>query len=243
MSINLRFPNITGGTLTEQLEQTKSYLHQMVEQLNWALKAIESGNAGPANQATASAAKATDDAKDPANTFTSIKALIIKSADIVNAYYEEINDRLAKEYVAQSEFGTFTEQATQDIQTNADGIEQLLTNIQSIETEIEGIDKVIEANAWINAGLLDYDDSGVPIFGIEVGQRTDVDGQEVFDKYARFTANRLSFYDQNGQEVAYISDYKLYITNVEVTGSFALGGFVDTVLPGSGIVTIWVGGV
>jgi hypothetical protein len=42
--------------------------------------------------------------------------------------------------------------------------------------------------------------------------------------------------------VAYISDKKLYITNVEVTGSFSLGGFVDTVLPDRSVVTRWVEG-
>ena len=44
MSTNIRFPNITGKTEAEQLVQVKSYLHQLVEQLNWALSTIESGN-------------------------------------------------------------------------------------------------------------------------------------------------------------------------------------------------------
>ena len=36
MSMNFRYPNITGRTEREQLDQMKSYLHQMVEQLNYA---------------------------------------------------------------------------------------------------------------------------------------------------------------------------------------------------------------
>lgn len=40
--INLRFPNINGATEAEQLKQIKSYLHQLVQELNWALSVLES---------------------------------------------------------------------------------------------------------------------------------------------------------------------------------------------------------
>ena len=62
---------------------------------------------------------------------------------------------------------------------------------------------------------------------------------EVFNKYARFTAGRLSFYDKNDIEVAYISDYKLYITNAEIKGTLKLGAFlIDT---SKGFRLKWVG--
>ena len=79
----------------------------------------------------------------------------------------------------------------------------------------------------------------IPVYGIEVGQRNTVNGVEVFNKFARFTADRLSFYDQSGEEVAYISDFKLYITNAEVTGTLKLGGFlIDT---SKGFTLKWAG--
>ena len=37
MSINIRYPNITATSEKEQLAQVKSYLHQLVDQLNYAL--------------------------------------------------------------------------------------------------------------------------------------------------------------------------------------------------------------
>lgn len=43
MSINIRYPNITGATDKEQLSQVKSYLHQLVDQLNYALPTIGTG--------------------------------------------------------------------------------------------------------------------------------------------------------------------------------------------------------
>lgn len=45
MSINIRFPNITANTEKEQIAQIKSYLHQLVEQLNYALPNLGAGGA------------------------------------------------------------------------------------------------------------------------------------------------------------------------------------------------------
>lgn len=41
---NIRYPNITGKTEAEQLAQMKSYLIQLVDQLNWALSVLEKDN-------------------------------------------------------------------------------------------------------------------------------------------------------------------------------------------------------
>lgn len=38
---NLRLPNITASSQTEQLQQIKSYLYQLVQELNWALSTLE----------------------------------------------------------------------------------------------------------------------------------------------------------------------------------------------------------
>lgn len=44
MSVNIRYPNITGRTEKEQITQIKSYLHQLVEHLNIALPNLGSGS-------------------------------------------------------------------------------------------------------------------------------------------------------------------------------------------------------
>lgn len=98
MSINIRFPNITGHSEAEQLVQIKSYLHQLAEQLNWALTAIESGGSG------GTSGVATSQVEISAETFYELKAMIIKSTDTVNAYYEKINKKLEGQYVEQEEF-------------------------------------------------------------------------------------------------------------------------------------------
>lgn len=264
MAFNLRLPHITEGTDREMLMQLKTYMYQMAEQLQWALNSLDTSGSQSAASTTKSQISVKPISEDNAHSsFNAIKSLIIKSADIVNAYYEEINKRLKSEYVAQSDFGSYTEEMEQMITGNSSAIEQAFANIQTIDSDVQGVFKtlsdnikraetelaegmdgvsaelgekietitknlaaILTVNAYIKSGLLYYNDDGLPVYGVEVGQTNNVNGEEVFRKFARFTANRLSFYDQNDMEVAYISDYKLYITSVEILYSLVGGGFM-----------------
>ena len=239
MGIELRLPKITGND-REQLAQIRSYLYQLTEQLQWALnnvstsptnyvvQQVHNGGSTPMQVATMSLETGGD--FDAEVAFDALKPLIIKSADIVQAYYDEINSRLSSLYVAESDFGTFIEENEQDIIQSSTDIEQIFTNIQKILTDIENLNFTLgEVNAHIKSGILYYDDDGLPVYGLEIGQENTIDGVKVFNKFARFISDRLSFYDQNGTEVAYVSDYKLYITNAEITGILKLGAFqIDT---------------
>ena len=275
MGVDIRRPNITATTEKEQLVQIKSYLIQLAEQLEWALKNADTSNNTVVVTPTAKSLQPGMSAASAEATFGSIKALIIKSADIVNAYYEEISKKLEGQYVAQSDFGIFEEQTSQDVYENSTNITRAFSNVQQIKTgvdsslatlteEINEVDSkvadvesnlstdiktlndtvktintsIADIEANIKTGLLDEKD-GLPIYGVEIRQKNIVNGVEVYNKFARFTAGRLSFYDQNGFEVAYISDYKLYITHAEVTGTLKLGGYsVDTT---NGLTFKWVG--
>ena len=238
--INIRLPNITANTEQGQLLQVKSYLHQLVQELNWALTSIESGNS---TNAVAKQASSVGVSKQEMTTsYNELRSLIIKSAETVKAYSEAAEERYKSLYVAQSDFGTYTEAAEQTIIKNSKAIESFYENVQEILTDIDSLEhSLIEVSANIKSGLLYYDESGVPVYGVEVGQRTEIDGVETFDKFARFTSDRLSFYDQNDNEVAYISDRKLFINHVEIKNTFRMGGFMDTVQSDGSIVTKWVG--
>lgn len=254
MSMEIRLPNITGGSTESQLAQLKSYLYQMVGQLNYALATVES--AAATSNTVNSSSTASNQKEDPAASFNSIKALIIKSADIVTAYHDEIKKRLDGVYIAEASFpdgiATFIQNTSNEVIANSEYISQMYGNVQTILSDVAGIkNDQINVRAHIKTGLLYYVgedgtesdielEDGTPVYGVEVGQIvTDETGKETFSKFARFMADRLSFYDQNGSEVAYISDYKLYISNAEITGALKLGGFtIDTE---RGFTLRWVG--
>lgn len=144
----------------------------------------------------------------------------------------------------KSEVDSHVKLITEDINDLDNKVNDTKTNIdaelQALKKELESLNyTVIDVTANIKTGVLYYDENQIPVYGLEVGQKNVINGVEVFNKFARFTAGRLTFYDQNGSEVAYISDYKLYITHAEVTGTLKLGGYlVDTT---NGLTFKWVG--
>lgn len=121
MTFDFRYPTLTGATEREQIQHLTTYIHQLVDQLKWALNSVDSSN-GDYNIVTmirsnhSGVATASVDKEDSVQTsFDELKPLIIKSTDIVDAYYEEINKKLEGQYVAQSDFDaqdTIVEQGT-----------------------------------------------------------------------------------------------------------------------------------
>lgn len=237
MSIDIRFPNITANDEAGQLIQVKSYLHQLVEQLNWALNTVESAQSGTVNQSVVMDKGVAQ--QDAESTFNSIKALIIKSSDIVKAYEETIFTDFNGKYFAESDFGTYIEETTRSIEENSKGVKDTYTNIQIITNTVDGLEEEVRTtNAYIKRGLLDYDENGNAIYGVEVGETTE-DGS--FLRYARFKADRLSFFDESGYEVAYIGSGCLFVEGKTVfRGEIQLGSYkTDTI---DGLAFTWIGG-
>ena len=396
--MELRLPNISGSD-REQLAQIRSYLYQIIPQLQWAINNM--GTTSSSTQVESPTPKSliptnSENSTSALATFNSIKSLIIKSADIVDVYYEKINAQLDGEYVAQSDFGRYVEETTQKIEANSTSTTQRFDNIQTIitglggsvaslegevgaldtslqttkeeltgninsaksalegnidstkeelsgsiddaKTELSGMvsdvdedlqatktdvngridntngsvaglgeglndansrladvnkdlqdtksvvnesiqgvrdrvtgvnalledakaqlngsledirayvtgleQTIIGVSAYLKSGLLYTTEGGIPVYGLEIGQsvRDEAAGTEVFNKYARFTSEKLSFYDSNGYEVAYISDKKLLIKMAEITVSLQIGKLVDLVMDNGDVVTKWVGG-
>ena len=235
--MDIRMPNITATTPQGQMEQVRSYLFQMVQQLNFSLKAVEDK---ALEAQTAAEGSAKNEVQQAQSTFNSIKGLIIKSADIVNAYTEVISHQLEGQYVAKSDFGTFLNTTIADIQADSEAIEQKYGNFQEILDALGERVSEIAANAYIRSGLLDYSDDGHGIYGIEIGQTDTEDGVVTFNRYSRFTSDGLSFFDNNGIETAYIKNSTLYITNAVVKGTLQVGKYVLD--PTYGLALLWMGG-
>lgn len=244
MSVQIPKPNITASDDRQRLQQIQSYLYKMAGQLQWAFDTLQTGGGSSEGQSLpGSSGKGASGAKSPAENFAQIKSLIIKSADIVNAYYDQISRRLEGIYVSQSDFGTYSEETANEIRANSEEISLLYTNVRELSDTVDGLyNSTSSTNAYLRAGLLAEKEDGTPIYGLEVGQSNNVSGQTVFDKFARFTADRLSFFDSNDVEVAYISDYHLHITNAIITGSLVLMQQFQISLGNQSIDFKWLGG-
>ena len=218
MSIPL--PRQITGSGQEQLRQIQSYLFRLSQELELALGTVDKQLLTLRDTAaqTERAVRTVSESQNPKAQFSSLKALIIKSADIVNAYYEEISRKLSGEYVAQSDFGTFRQETRQSITENSQGITRAFSDLQTIESTLAELSgAVTQVNAWIKTGKLGEDENSVPVYGVEIGQQTEKDGIVAFQKFARLLADRLSFFDRNGLEVSYIGEESMHITRAEVS--------------------------
>ena len=238
MGIDLRFPNITGTTPAEQMAQMQSYVHQLVQQLNWAFNTIGEAQGGNTSNVVINNSSEDISPKEAKDTFNSIKALIIKSADIVKAYEETIMTNFNGTYFADSDFGTYLEQTSRSIEDNSKYTNEVYTNVQTITDKVSGLEEDVRTtNSYIKRGLLGYAENGNAIYGVEVGE-TNQDG--AYMKYARFKSDRLSFFDANDNEVAYIGNGCLYILGTSrFIGDVFFGGYkADT---SDGVAFTWVG--
>jgi hypothetical protein len=258
--INIRLPNITEQTDRGKLEQIRSYLYQLAGELNWALGNIDS-QADEAKQKIEATKEQNNAVALAQATFSEVKSLIIKSADIVNAYYEEISRRLEGVYVAQSDFGTYKQETAVTLDANSEHINLLFDNQQTLQENVDGVEEDVEgingvlktdaegttiigSEAWCKIGVLDYEDSGFPIYGMEIGQVNTENEETVYKKFAQYRSDGVHLFDQNGIEVATISDFKLRITNAEIitakiTDSLKLGGYA--ISTNNGLAFKWEG--
>lgn len=207
-TVDIRLPELGGGSQEEQLRKMQRYLFSLAEQLQFAFDCVEQEQSR-----TEQVLQTANREKTPAETFNSIKALIVKSADLVEQYTDEVESRLRGIYTAESAFGTFRQETQQRITENAEAIQRSFTNVQELNAAVAEIsDMLSEVNAYIRTGLLYYGESGGGVYGVEIGQQEAREGVVVFRKFARLTAEKLSFYDSSDNEVAYISDFQLHVT-------------------------------
>ena len=237
---DIRLPNISASAdASTQMAQMRSYLYQMVEQLNWALSALDSGGTASLPAQTASlpvktvgqAAPATSDETD--QRMANLRDLIIKSAESVQTEL----DAMSSTYVARSDFGTYREDIDQRITANSTKIEQqfafaaeIQANTNRVEVDFAAYKTNVEG--YIRQGIVGYDGT-IPIIGIAIGQdiRTTQTGVEteqgvfdVIDKRSNmsvWTTEKLSFYI-GGQEAAYFSNGRLTVAQIatdRITGS------------------------
>jgi hypothetical protein len=148
-----RYPFITASEPAEKLRQIESYLRQLVDKLNAEAQTTYAKAGVPGTTKGASQSKKTETEA----TFDEIKSLIIKSADVVDSIYEKFSKKLSGTYVAQSEFGKYTEYTSTQLEASSDGIK---TTVESQE--------IIEANQTLISESVTVIEQSVNAISLEV---------------------------------------------------------------------------
>ena len=93
MSVNLRYPNITGRSEKEQIAQIKSYLHQLVDHMNYAMPSTSAGNGTTQAESTQTYEK-----QGTEISYYELRSLIIQELQEV----QNMVDQLEAKYVKNS---------------------------------------------------------------------------------------------------------------------------------------------
>lgn len=231
-------PPILNGTEKQQIVQIRQYLYQISRDLNMALSNLTSENF--ANDSDVKKALVGENAEqqkqEVKRQLSSLKSLIIKTADTVRAEIDVLETNLDSTYVAQSTYGTFTEEIHGQLKAMADSIEQNIQYSATLQDDLNGVSDafdqyVVETNGYIKQGIIGYNDA-TPIIGIAIGQDIKTAGTgtkdgktydiiDVSSNMSIWTPEKLAFY-VNGSEAAYVSNGAFYVNNIVLTGTLFL---------------------
>lgn len=130
--MSVSYPFVTASTVEGRLEQVVSYLRQLADELN-----LDT----PQGQVVEFRSKSSEKKVDPAETFQSVKAFILKSADIVEAYSARISQELEGKYVAVADFGTFTQHTAARLEATDQALETTVSRLEKVAGDqgLEGL--------------------------------------------------------------------------------------------------------
>ena len=227
MSVTFSPPVITGDTPEAQLKSMQSWLFQFSEQLQYTLNNLDTSNFSVGGLEAISGTK--DDSKTSSavrEEFDSLKSLIIKTADTVDSYYEEITETLEMDYLAVSDFGTYSESANAEIVKNALGVTQYYERVEEVAANAETTDTSFnnykrETQAYIRTGYIEQLDR----YGVAIGEERKEQIDEVeattFNLFATLTSDELAFW-QNGVKLGYFKGDSLFVNGAVRIGRWAI---------------------
>lgn len=242
----MTMPPAPTGTLSQQVQKQYAYLFQLAQMLNRAAEQAEQQPQTQTVQKTMQAAQA--------QTAAELKSLIVKSADAVRKEMDRLETELKGSYVAASDFGTYLERISQEIEADPTGLSRYFKFAADIQADVDKVGTDFSAyktdvEGYIRQGIVGYDGT-VPILGIAIGQnlqtaRTGVETEQgVFDEIDKrsnmsvWTTEKLSFYI-GGQEAAYFSNGKLTVAQI-ATDRIAGAGKWDVSFT-NGVKFKWIG--
>ena len=106
MSVNLRYPNITGRSGKEQITQIKSYLHQLVDHMNYELPTLKTESESKQEETS----KAYD-VQGGTMSYYELRSLIIQQLQEVEDLFDKLSAKMEAEYVKNTELSDAIDEA------------------------------------------------------------------------------------------------------------------------------------
>ena len=236
MMNNIPTPPALTGSEMQQLLQMRSYLFRISEMLNAALSEQNVTIQTVVDQQQSGVTKESLE-KENTSQYNRLKSLIVKTADEVESEIVRVETEIRQQYIAKSEWGTYEENIQQQMVTTAENVVQSFGYDAALNEVREGVADFeaykLKTDGYIQSGIIGYDDDGLPVIGIAIGQdlkskEVEIGGEvyveiDMTKNLATYTSERITFW-QNGVEVAYISNSEMGITIVVVNDKIILGG-------------------
>lgn len=127
--MSIRYPAVTADSTAGRLEQVVNYLRQLADELNLAAdrttRQLEQVKPTPI--------------PTPTEQFEATKALILKSAELVEHYSQKLSKTLAGQFVASSDFGAYTQQTQARLEAADTALTTAVSRLEKITGEQTGL--------------------------------------------------------------------------------------------------------
>ncbi len=253
MGVYIEHPPELAEDRAEQARQLYAYLYRLSEALRVSETQLQ--DRSQVENIVAKAIAENEKNASSGDAYVNLRSLIVKNAEIVRVAMDMLRADLNTTTEAiSSQFGTLQETINSQIVATAEAIVQQYafdSRIQALDEAMAGFsDYQVHTEGFIRSGFVDYREDGTPIIGIAIGQgltsTTEIIDGVAYEHISRdqncafYTSEKLSF-RVNGTEVAYFSNNKLHVNEMEVGSRMTIGGkwLIDTT---SGFTIDWIGG-
>ena len=243
------YPPILKGTEREQLRELRDYLVRMTRSLRQAQEAAGRMEQAEAHGSAAASAVPGQTASSAASELAELRgragqlrSLIIKTAeriDGVRMETERLDAALREDYLALSDFGSYTEQAELRMSATARQVLEsydFQEQIAALGQSLDGLDRYMTSiRGEIRRGLITDPESGEQVLGIAIAENLSFTGQvherEGLHYYELSPGQTLGLYTAagwqfwiNGARIGWFDsgDGMLHVTRMRVVESICL---------------------
>lgn len=163
----IEYPPLLRGSAEQQIALLRDYLVRQVR----ANKSEDQGEGGGIQASAPSSGSGKNKAalQEEYNRYRDLRALIVKTADIVEEHVDMLRQELHADYLAISDFGTYQERVDTQIEATARAIVESYDFQGKIDAaEMRAVESI---QGEIRRGFIDPPGGGARVFGIAIAEK------------------------------------------------------------------------